>query len=126
MGAKLGGLLLVNALRVGGGNKMVRGDDEWHYREQTPSYDVAMPVSATTNRLGFAFHFGTTNGVRLLYVVLPLWAVTGCALVAPAAWTTARRRARAVRGCCPRCGYDLRATPDRCPECGYAPLGAKA
>ena len=34
-----------------------------------------------------------------------------------------RRRRRRI-GRCPRCGYDLRASPGRCPECGTIPVAS--
>jgi hypothetical protein len=53
------------------------------------------------------------------YVNIPNWfiaAITagGVLLLARMWW---KRRPRPA-GRCRRCGYDLRATPDRCPECG--------
>lgn len=51
---------------------------------------------------------------------LPYWLLIVITLPLPAIWLIAwRRRARiGIPRRCRKCGYDLRATPDRCPECG--------
>jgi hypothetical protein len=55
-------------------------------------------------------------------VRVPTWLVMPLTLVVPVVSLVRYRGHGFVRrntnGCCPSCGYDLRATPDRCPECG--------
>ena len=53
---------------------------------------------------------------------IPHWLVCGATALLPAVAVWRRRRDRLAAiaaGHCSRCGYDLRASPERCPECGH-------
>jgi len=68
------------------------------------------------------FTLGTDRSTAWAYNVLivPYW-FAELVLLATAvwAWRYVRRQSRRAAGrLCARCGYDLRATPERCPECG--------
>jgi len=71
------------------------------------------------DRQGTGFIF---NSKFLINIGVPYWFICLITALAPAIRLTARlRRKRHPPGLCPKCGYDLRATPDRCPECGSIP-----
>lgn len=85
------------------------------------AHQVELPAYRPSNQSSR----GVSVDVKYILVALPLWALFVLLAVLPACWaaTRIRRRSRSVAGCCPTCGYDLRASQDRCPECG-TPIAA--
>jgi len=81
--------------------------------------------SAGWSHAGFGFAAlsdGIPGEKRTWAFFWPHWSMVAITSIIPVIclgkWL--RKRSRWREGQCRRCGYDLRATPDRCPECGEA------
>jgi hypothetical protein len=125
--------------------------DDWprEFHHETESIEFASPVEVETphastlltyqsgeqpvykiyfDRLGFAYYRNDVNSMGHDHCVnLPMWSLAALSGLGPTIFlgrgvnAIRRRRRRRARGLCLRCGYDLRASPDRCPECGAVP-----
>jgi hypothetical protein len=114
----------------------------WHEKERAGLLLVSHPMADLERRsmeLGAApidsewftreFNWKTWREYRTAYfpkcsmfiLCLPHWFVVVLGLLLTAFFASvprAIRQHRRSRGCCERCGYDLRESPERCPECG--------
>jgi len=103
-----------------------------------PPAEFAVANSTWRQRLGFSYgdriyrdpaNPSWTRRDRSIRV--PYWAVVLATGAGPVKRIRRLRRERRTyrrlsAGQCPRCGYDLRATPDRCPECDTPATGGVA
>jgi hypothetical protein len=94
--------------------------EPWHRSAARNSADQGVRVGdgPGPSFLGFAF---VSDSQPSTVIIVPYWATALAAGLLPAAWALRKSRQEKCVGLCSRCGYDLRATPDRCPECGAVP-----
>ena len=87
---------------------------------------VLYPRASFRTRAGVGFDrartvYGSASEAHsVTRLAVPFWAFALLGTILPAERLRRRRaaRRRAALGLCRRCGYDLRASPERCPECG--------
>jgi hypothetical protein len=107
-----------------------RGKIWWKYYPDDSDVTEGVDVVHEARILGFYYYAGWEpphqgGGFYTREFACPDWLPASGALL----WSTVciKRRIKhtqPIAGQCHRCGYDLRATPNRCPECGTEPQTA--
>jgi len=99
----------------------------WRYASQVSDVDLYLDqfdssAGGSGLVLGFGFRSIVESGITYGATALPHWFLALLFAILPVLHLRAAIRSRRLNraGHCPRCGYDLRATPQRCPECGRA------
>jgi hypothetical protein len=89
------------------------------------SADLGFDAGSVRNGFGFgrteAMITPGTASFRARVISIPYWVLVATPLLIGAAAAKLGSRRRHAAGLCRKCGYDLRATPERCPECGMVP-----
>jgi hypothetical protein len=95
--------------------------DVRRYHDSRPISGTA-PIVQLFNVAGFHLDFiawPKDFGVETLHRLwIPDWMLLVATAYLPLRWLATRTLQERDAGCCPVCGYDVRATLDRCPECG--------
>jgi len=100
--------------------------DAWRVgsiQQQDSHFSQPVDVHSWAWRLGFGSRWYSQGANAERGVFVPHWLLVAVSAAPATAMVMRWRRNRSHRrtdGVCARCGYDLRATPDRCPECGGA------
>ena len=110
--------LILRASRAPGFSIGARLDAGKAYVSWQPRTPHRPPWAGQVNRLGVRYTRWSDGSAEVGVPLMPL-ALAGAVLAFgfTAMWI---KRRRPPPGRCRRCGYDVRATPDRCPECGEA------
>jgi hypothetical protein len=88
----------------------------WRYQPRWRS--LGFSLETTTESYPRKFVPGTSRVARGVALALPYWFIISVTGILPLLWTTRFRKKDHAAALCPRCGYDVRATPGQCPECG--------
>ena len=103
----------------------------WQFEVQQPTnmHDIGSRVDFDWQGFGFFVKVfrSLLNGatgpwvIRWFTIAVPDWFLAIAFAVLPIVWLRRLQMQRSRIGRCEKCGYDLRATPERCPECGTVP-----
>jgi hypothetical protein len=87
-----------------------------------PTWAIGHVVNRWQGQSNFFSAGGISSQTRCDVFYAPLGLLSALLAVTPTAWVICRIRMKkwVLKGLCPKCGYDLRASVTRCPECGTA------